>query len=506
MKREQNSKSEDAQHLKAPLCHKEMCEAYKELEDELKQSKKITVKLDAVLDSSYDGIYITDGNAVTIRVNKAYERITGIKPDYILGKNITVLVDEGIISQACSVEVIKTKKVTTIQQTLASGKVILVTGTPIFDDLGNVDMVVNNVRDITELLELREALKEKEKAVDLYNSELERLRKRISQKPEIMTRNVNMQILMESALRAARHDTTVLITGETGVGKEVMASFIHRNSDRRKKKLVKVNCSAIPESLMESEFFGYEKGAFTGANVNGKIGLFEESNEGTIFLDEIGELPINLQSKLLRVLQEQEIQRVGGVSAVKINVRVIAATNRNLEEMANQGLFRKDLFYRLNIIPLAIPALRDRKEDILPLANDFLDKLNALYGGSKRFSKEVYELFSQYEWPGNIRELKNIIERAFVMTDNQLIDVVNLPTIMESVRHGHSGASEIAINIENVSLKEATTKLEAQLLERAFANYGNVRDAAKSLGIDASTFVRKRAKYQSALSENNTDH
>ncbi len=501
MKKPSEKQIEKREDVSQKTCHKEWCEAYKVLEDELKQSKKITVKLDAVLDSSYDGIYLTDGNAVTIRVNKAYERITGIKPDYILGKNITVLVNEGIISQACSVEVIRTKKVTTIQQTLASGKVILVTGTPIFDEQGEVEMVVNNVRDITELLELREALKEKEKAVDLYNSELERLRKRISQKPEIMTRNVNMQILMESALRAARHDTTVLITGETGVGKEVMASFVHRNSDRRKRKLVKVNCSAIPESLMESEFFGYEKGAFTGANVNGKIGLFEEANEGTIFLDEIGELPINLQSKLLRVLQEQEIQRVGGVNPIKINVRVIAATNRDLEEMANQGLFRKDLYYRLNIIPLAIPALRDRKEDILPLANDFLEKLNALYGGSKRFSKEVYELFSRYDWPGNIRELKNIIERAFVMTDHQVIDVVNLPTILEGVKHFHESHSMLSIPVENISLKEATAKLEAELIERAFLAHGNVRDAARSLGIDASTFVRKRAKLGKELSE-----
>lgn len=474
------------------ICGKETCSAYQNLVEELKQANKLTVKLDAVLDSSYDGIYITDGSAVTMRVNKAYERITGIKAEDLIGKHINVLVEEGVISQACSLLVIKNKEVTTIQQKLASGKVILVTGTPIFDDQGQVEMVVNNVRDVTELLDLREALREKEKAVDLYNSELERLRKRMTQKPEIFTRNPGMRLLMESATRVARHDTTVLITGETGVGKEVMASFIHKNSDRRKKKLVKINCSAIPEHLMESEFFGYEKGAFTGANNNGKIGLFEEANEGTIFLDEIGELPVNLQSKMLRVLQEQEIQRVGGVAPIKINVRIIAATNRDLQEMADQGLFRKDLYYRLNIIPLNIPALRDRKEDLIGLANDFLEKLNVMYGGNKKFSKEVYEIFNLYQWPGNVRELKNVIERVFVMTDHPYIEESDLPSFMKVNLEGESRATSMPTGL----LKDAVSKLEWDMIQNAFKTHGNVRDAAKSLGIDASTFVRKRSKYE----------
>lgn len=477
-----------------PVCGKEMCEAYNQVVDELRIANKLTQKLDTVLDSSYDGIYITDGNAITMRVNKAYERITGIKPEDILGKSITVLVEQGIISQACTMLVLERKEVTTIQQKLASGKVILVTGTPIFDDHGDIEMVVNNVRDITELLELREALKEKEKKVDLYNTELERLRKKMHQKPEIFSRDVGMKRLMESALRAARHDTTVLISGETGVGKEVMASFIHRNSDRRKKKLVKVNCSAIPESLMESEFFGYEKGAFTGANINGKIGLFEEADGGTLFLDEIGELPINLQSKLLRVLQEQEIQRVGGVTPVKIDVRIIAATNRDLKEMAELGLFRKDLYYRLNIIPLVVPALRERKEDLVPLANDFLDKLNLLYSENKRFSKEAYEAFARYNWPGNVRELRNVIERVFVMTEGQLIRDTDLPAEIKSVRDNVPVASGDHV------LKTAVAKLEYAMIQEAFDKYGNVRDAASALGIDASTFVRKRTKYSQELS------
>lgn len=479
-----------------PVCGKEMCEAYLQVVDELKSANKLTKKLDTVLDSSYDGIYITDGNAITMRVNRAYERITGIKAETILGKSITVLVDQGIISQACTMLVLERKEVTTIQQKLASGKVILVTGTPIFDENGQIEMVVNNVRDVTELLELREALKEKEKKVDLYNSELERLRKKIHQRTEHVSRNVEMKKLLESGARAARHDTTVLIYGETGVGKEIMASYIHRNSDRRKKKLVKVNCSAIPENLMESEFFGYEKGAFTGANVNGKIGLFEEADGGTIFLDEIGELPINLQSKLLRVLQEQEIQRVGGVEPIKINVRIIAATNRDLKLMADQGLFRKDLFYRLNIIPLLVPALRDRPEDLVPLANDFLEKLNILYGEDKKFSKETYEAFAKYSWPGNIRELRNVIERVFVMTEGEIIRETDLPAEIKAQPSADMTAAS------SHSLKDAVAKLEFAMIQEAFAKHGNVRAAAHELGIDASTFVRKRMKYEAELSSN----
>lgn len=484
-----------------PVCGREVCEAYLQVVEELKNANKLTRKLDTVLDSSYDGIYITDGSAITMRVNKAYERITGIKPETILGKSITVLVDQGIISQACTMLVLENKEVTTIQQTLASGKVILVTGTPIFDEKGKIEMVVNNVRDITELLQLREALKEKEKAVDLYNSELERLRKRIIHKSEMPSRNLEMRKLMESAIRVARHDTTILITGETGVGKEVMASFIHKNSDRKKKKLVKVNCSAIPENLIESELFGYEKGAFTGANVNGKIGLFEEANEGTLFLDEIGELPINLQSKLLRVLQEHEIQRVGGVEPIKIDVRIIAATNRDLQSMADQGLFRKDLFYRLNIIPINIPALRDRKEDLVPLINDFLEKLNVLHGEEKKISKDAYACMERYDWPGNVREVSNVIERIFVMTEGEWIKESDLPIELRSFKKGSE--HDFSIGVDGILLKDAVATLELEMILKSFAKYGNVRDAAKSLGIDASTFVRKRMKYEGQLASKN---
>lgn len=484
------------------ICGKEKCESYLALVEELAQVRLLTKKLDTVIESSYDGIYITDGKGVTTRINKAYERITSIEPETILGKPIQGLVDQGIISKACSLLVIETKSVQTIQQTLASGKVILVTGTPIFDDLGNIEMVVNNVRDITELIQLKEALQEQERKADFFNEELERLRKKLLRKPQIYSQNDAMKKLVTTAKRVAAHDTTVLLYGETGVGKEVFAEYMHRHSSRRKKKLVKINCGAIPETLIESELFGYDKGAFTGANQQGKIGLFEEADGGTLFLDEIGELSPNVQAKLLRVLQEHEIQRLGSVETKKIDVRIIAATHQDLLKMAEKGQFRMDLYYRLSIIPLSIPPLRERKEDLHLLINDFLDHLNATYAQQKKLSKAAYEALFNYDWPGNIRELKNVIERIFVLSSDALIEASALP-FSNAQLEGDSRNESFGINqhegiqlqlTEDLSLKKAVETLEAQMIQNAYLQYGNVRDAAKSLGIDASTFVRKRQR------------
>jgi transcriptional regulator with PAS, ATPase and Fis domain len=300
--------------------------------------------------------------------------------------------------------------------------------------------------------------------------------------------------LLDAAERVASHDTTVLITGETGVGKERMAEFIHQNSLRADKKLISVNCGAIPDSLIESALFGYVAGAFTGAKANGKVGLFEEANGGTIFLDEIGELPYNVQVKLLRVLQEQEVQRVGSVDTTKINVRIIAATNKDLKAMSEEGTFRKDLFYRLNIIPIHIPPLRERKADIIPLINAFLKEMNLAHDMEKRLSKDAYEKLYRYSWPGNIRELKNVMERVFVMCQDNTILSNELPVELENY-------IDMSSAVPKGNLKQAVANLESKMLAQAYEEYGNVRDAAKALGIDASTFVRKRSKYEKIVKD-----
>jgi len=467
-------------------------------------------RLNAIIEHSFDGIFITDAKANVIRINHAYEVITGLKKEEVLGKNMADLVRNKLISESGSLQVIKTKQPVTLQQCFRSGKEALVTSSPIFDADGNFIMIVTNVRDLTEIYNLKAVVQEKTAAMDRLAMELEHLQTTSEDNQEIIAKDETTLAAMLLANRVASMDTTVILLGETGVGKEVMARYIFQHSHRAKNSFIKVNCGAIPENLIESELFGYEGGAFTGANKNGKIGLFELANKGTLFLDEIGELPKDMQVKLLRVLQEQEILRVGGTKPVKIDVRIIAATNRNLEEMVKDGTFREDLYYRLTVFPISIPPLRMRKKDIIPLALSFLEKLNQKYQLKKYFTDLSMQLLHEYDWPGNIRELKNIVERAIIISPSDAIKPEDL--------HIHSASKPIVIIKENdfsdntknslppspkfpINLKNTLEKIEYTYMVQAYKFFGNVRDAAKNLGLTPSTFVRKRKQYQ----QNNTD-
>ena len=467
-------------------------------------------RLNAIIEHSFDGIFITDAKANVIRINHAYEVITGLKKEEVLGKNMADLVRNKLISESGSLQVIKTKQPVTLQQCFRSGKEALVTSSPIFDADGNFIMIVTNVRDLTEIYNLKAVVQEKTAAMDRLAMELEHLQTTSEDNQEIIAKDETTLAAMLLANRVASMDTTVILLGETGVGKEVMARYIFQHSHRAKNSFIKVNCGAIPENLIESELFGYEGGAFTGANKNGKIGLFELANKGTLFLDEIGELPKDMQVKLLRVLQEQEILRVGGTKTVKIDVRIIAATNRNLEEMVKDGTFREDLYYRLTVFPISIPPLRMRKKDIIPLALSFLEKLNQKYQLKKYFTDLSMQLLHEYDWPGNIRELKNIVERAIIISPSDAIKPEDL--------HIHSASKPIVIIKENdfsdntkhslppspefpINLKNTLEKIEYTYMVQAYKFFGNVRDAAKNLGLTPSTFVRKRKQYQ----QNNTD-
>ena len=329
--------------------------------------------LDRVIDSSFDGMFITDGNGEVLYLNTAYEKIASLKRDDLLGKNMDYIEKKGIISKSATLMVLKSKKVTTINQEFKTGRTALVTSTPIFNENDEILFVVTNVRDISELEQLKKKVETNKNLVKKYASQIEELKNQLTKEDEIIAEDNVMINIHQSVKRVAKVDTTVLILGETGVGKEEIAKIIYKNSLRSKGPFIKVNCGAIPENLLESEFFGYEKGAFTGANNVGKIGLFELADKGTIFLDEVAELPLNMQVKLLRVLQEETITRIGGLKEIKIDVRIISATNNNLEEMVKNGQFREDLFYRLNVIPITIPPLRERKGDIAPLIKHFVD-------------------------------------------------------------------------------------------------------------------------------------
>lgn len=446
--------------------------------------------LEVIIETSYDGIYLTDGNANTIYVNKSYERITGLKKEDLLGHNMAEIVNNGIMSEATSFWVLKNKVPITVYQTFNTGKSALVTSTPFFDENQEIKMIVTNVRDITELKELQEKDKQRKNENSKYKSIIEELKLQIASNEFIIAEDEKMLNLLLLAKRVARVDTTILINGETGSGKEVLAKYIYNNSLRKDKPFIKINCGAIPENLIESEFFGYADGSFTGAAKGGKMGIFEAANNGTLLLDEVGELPLNMQVKLLRVLQDGQFEKVGSNNTIKVDVRIIAATNRNLEDMVEKGLFREDLFYRLNVVPLKAIPLRERKSSIVPLVDYFVKVYNEKYKMEKTISKEALKYLYEYNWPGNIRELRNLIEMLVVTTIDEVINQNNLPNqIFTTCKDKLYDKDKLP------KLTDAVDMIEKELIIKAFKKHGNVRSAAKELGIDPSTFVRKRQKY-----------
>lgn len=447
-------------------------------------------RLEAVIEHSFDGIYITNGAADTIMVNHSYEQITGLKKEQVLGKNMKELEQSEIISVSGSLRAIKERRTITILQEFQTGKKAMITSAPVFDSEGKVEMVVTNVRDLTEIYHLKEKVEEKEQEEEKLRRSLEHEQQQLKHE-NMIAQDRNTLKAAALAGRVAPLDATVMLLGETGVGKEVFAKYIYQHSNRKDQSFVKVNCGAIPENLIESELFGYEKGAFTGANKNGKMGLLKLADKGTIFLDEIGELPLSMQVKLLRAIQEQEIEPVGGTKPVKIDVRIIAATNRNLEKMMAAGEFREDLYYRLMVFPIEIPPLRERKADIALLAQFFLDNFNKKYNFQKKLSKSSLYMLNDYEWPGNIRELKNIIERAVIISGEDEIEPEHLSIVDKKSSRHTSSMPKLTTD-----LKDYLEKLEYEYMKQAYEEYGNVRDAAKSLGMNFSTFVRKRKKME----------
>jgi len=466
---------------------------YEKIITELECYKTINKQLDAIIESSYDGLYVTDGKANTLRVNEAYERISGLKAEDVIGQNMQELVDKGFFNQSVTLEVLKTGKPVTIMQDILGGKKVLVTGNPIFSDDGtNIMLVLTNVRDITELDILRRKLEGSRRISEHYLSELKELRLRDLKDHNFIVKSEKMRNIVQMALRIAEVDTSILISGETGVGKGLLAKIIHNNSLRSEKTFLKINCGAIPETLLESELFGYIKGAFTGARPDGKPGLFEVAEGGTIFLDEIGELPLNLQVKLLDVLEERQATRLGSTKPYNVDVRIISATNKDLKKMVNQKKFREDLFYRLMVVPIHIPPLRERKEDIFPLINFFLENFNRSLKRKKRILRDALDFLIVYSYPGNIRELKNLIERLVVVSESDLIGMENIPLSLlgkESSYHLPKGCNMI------LDLNRFLRNIECSLITEAIKQCGTTYKAAKYLGINQSTVVRKSQKY-----------
>ena len=446
-----------------------------------------------VFDTMSDGLYISDKEGETLAVNTMYENLTGLDSRNLLGRNVKDLVDEGVFDVVLNSEVVESKKTATTVQVTGKGRKVVLTAHPIFDYDEDVELVVTYVRDIALITQLKDQVAAQRQLIDKYQHG-------INQKPETLylaPQSKVMKELFTQVHRVAKTDATVLYLGETGVGKDVMAREMHDNSKRTSNSFFKVDCTCIPENLIESELFGYAPGAFSGADSKGKLGLFEMADKGTLFLDEIGELPLPMQGKLLRVLQDGEIQRVGATKSRKIDVRVIAATNRNLEEEVKIGNFRSDLFYRLQVAVINIPPLRDRGEDLHAIIGFFLKQFNTRYKRQVRLSAYAEEVMLNYRWPGNIRELENLIHSLVVTCDNNLIQIENLPTAMieksavSKVSHG------LELNMDGYGgkdLKEIMTEFETQVLLNTVKIHGSIPKAAKALNVNRTTVFRKLKK------------
>lgn len=462
-----------------------------ELEARIRADYESQIDFKAIVDASSDGIYISDKDAVVRYVNPAYCRHTLLTPEDLIGKSGQQILDEKIFVRIVSPEVIETKRpkvllgyVRTVNDRDINAYCVC---KPILDENGEVRYAVLTMYDPDRL----------HNRYDEFTSMKDGTEAPIRVRQDPVLEGVEPVVGNSRALRdvyaiakrVAHTDATVLISGESGVGKEGVADFICTNSPRRSKPFVKVNCTAIPANLLESELFGYEKGSFTGASTKGKVGLFEQANGGTILLDEIGDLSIDLQTKLLRVIQQRELMKIGSTTPVKLDVRIIASTNADLKKKMLEGTFREDLYYRLSTIPIFVPPLRDRREDIPDLISYFLDYFGQHHHRFIQISDEHMAIFERYNWPGNIRQLRNVVEYLVVCSeDDYLTNTDQLLRILDA-------DDELTVRAVLPTLAESMQSYEKMIISNSIRRHGSIRKAAELLGIDPATCSRKVKKY-----------
>ncbi len=461
----------------------------KALEIQLSALKAANNELNEIIELSADGLVSLDHTGVILRMNKAYEKIVGIKAEDYLGKPAKLIQERGHLPDLVSRYVLKDLKPKNIFVKL-KGQEVLLTGRPVFNEQGALIRVVANIRDLTELNDLKNTLRDYHERAHRYETEIQRLRAREFE-TEIVGHSAETHKSLELAIQASTVDSTVLICGETGTGKELFAKTIHKLSQRASGPFIAINCSALPETLLESELFGYEHGAFTGAQKDGKIGLFEAAQSGTLFLDEISEIPPAMQVKLLRVIQDKKLRRLGSHQEKEIDIRIIAASNKDLKEQIRGGQFREDLYYRLNIIKIAIPLLRDRKEDIPLLAAHFLEKFNKKFGRHKKMTPQVMSMLVAYDWPGNVRELENAVERFVVLSDEMFLDA--------GVLAGEVGGERV-LSADHAGLRNLLESAEKEIILNAYRECGSTRRMAQKLNTSQATIVRKLKKHNAGRS------
>lgn len=455
-----------------------------------------------VFDNMPDALYVLDDKGNMIYVNYAMIKKFDIPRDELLRYNVFDMYDDGLIDYVISKNVYEQKKEVVMCQKIfnSHGKELMqmVSQMPILNDKGDIQYIIGVMRDMEELIGYYyDALNKYQTVKDIGS-------KRSDDNKLLVYNSPQMSDLIRILNNVAPTDANILVQGESGTGKEVLAEYIHQMSERRDKEMVRINCAAFPETLLESELFGYEKGSFTGALGSGKKGLIETADGSTLFLDEINSLPLALQGKILRTIETKMVQRIGSERPKKIDFRLIAATNEDLSECIKKKTFRADLYYRLNVIPAIIPPLRDRPSDIEPLIEYFLNKYCKKYGKEKTFGPEAMNVLKNYSWPGNVRELKNFVERIVLISASSVYCIKSIPPqmlngqLLSPSSSGNGGNSGCQFDIR-MSLEENLNAFEKQIIESVVQQYGSGKSAAEVLRVNQSTISRKMAKYNISI-------
>ncbi|MFD2214096.1 sigma 54-interacting transcriptional regulator [Metabacillus endolithicus] len=468
------------------------------LAEEVTNLKDIQMMLEAIIQSSEEAISVVDEEGRGILINRAYTKLTGLTEEQVIGKPATADISEG---ESMHMKVLQTRRaVRGVRMKVGPAKKdVIVNVAPVIVS-GKLKGSVGVIHDVSEIKTLTTELNRARQIIRTLEAKYSF--------EDIIGVSDEMKMAIEQAKLGAKTPATVLLRGESGTGKELFAHAIHNASDRKFNKFIRVNCAAIAENLLESELFGYEEGAFSGAKRGGKRGFFEEANNGSIFLDEIGELSANMQAKLLRVLQENEIVRVGGTKPTSVNVRCIAATNVNIEKAMAEGLFREDLYYRLNRYPISIPPLRDRKEDIPALCERLLRKLNQDYGRNiESLKSQAIKKLMEYNWPGNVRELENVLGRAIIFMEHHetAIDGQHIPLLQQPAKEAKIQDNISIVHNNSETLAEAVERVEAEVIKKSLEQHEyNRTQTAKALGISLRSLYYKMEKYN--LANNSMQH
>ncbi len=482
--------------MEAALYHsREVLQA--ELETQTLDLKNTNQKLESILDSSSESIWVIEGDGTVSRINRKSEALLDIRAEEVVGKHYKALISSGVVDVSVTRKAFQTgRPVTMMQKALRTDRSLLVTSTPVFDGDGNISMVIVNERDLTQLNQLQQKLEQARGESKRIKEALTALNLKELREQEIIAESKEMQDVLVAALKLSKISvSTILILGESGTGKGLLAKFIHSNSLNKKGPFVQINCAALPETLLEAELFGYEKGAFTGARDQGKIGLFEMAQGGTLFLDELGELSQSVQAKLLKCLEDKEIIHLGGLNPIKIDCTVIAATNVDLVDQVNRKNFRQDLFFRLNTFTLTLPPLRKRPEDILELSMFFLEKYNKAYGMGRRISPKGLATLQSYPFPGNIRELKNAIKKSVVMSETNLMDTILDDSASAMTPRGLARKYPVDPDNSQQNFDAMVMDFEREILTRTMETCKTTRAIASHLRMTQSQVMRKLKKH-----------